>query len=386
MANLPNLSGREVIIGSGVHATVYAATRVQMGFPRPVMLERDDRPGGMFSRYTTRFWLNSVNAGSLDSTSAGPTRIPSRSPSDDLNWLPNCQFQVASVCGTEYPDNKTVGQTVRRNADKYADVYTGCEATLYDVFGYPTIEVDGTRYNVPRLIDARGLRHADAPNAKAGTPVITADHFLSGQLPATIADGTPKSVAIIGDGDSACIVAEALLGQGPDGRPFSVSRLGWYGQNLPSNNDGEVTKNAWLRSGTLHARYLGLARHLPQAGVTGMIEPFRVRAEAASLGSTARVSNRTYDLAVYCTGYVPAFTDGEPVIRALDQGPNRALWRSNGRYFAVGPCAGIAYSNNELAANLGGYTRFPRNTAAIFRLAPATAQLAATLPECGTAR
>jgi hypothetical protein len=53
---------REVIIGSGFHAAVYAATRVLSGFPRPLVLERSTRVGGTFAM-TARptFYLNSRN-------------------------------------------------------------------------------------------------------------------------------------------------------------------------------------------------------------------------------------------------------------------------------------------------------------------------------------
>jgi hypothetical protein len=39
-------TGREVIIGSGFHAAVYAAVRVLSGLPKPLVLERGLRTGG----------------------------------------------------------------------------------------------------------------------------------------------------------------------------------------------------------------------------------------------------------------------------------------------------------------------------------------------------
>src|SRR5262245_28364814 len=54
--------GREVIIGSGFHTAVYAAIRVLSGYPKPLVLERNDRVGGVFA-VTARptFYLNSRN-------------------------------------------------------------------------------------------------------------------------------------------------------------------------------------------------------------------------------------------------------------------------------------------------------------------------------------
>jgi hypothetical protein len=42
---LANAEDREVIIGAGYHAAVYAATRVRAGFPKPLVLERSNRVG-----------------------------------------------------------------------------------------------------------------------------------------------------------------------------------------------------------------------------------------------------------------------------------------------------------------------------------------------------
>jgi hypothetical protein len=55
-------SDREVIIGAGFHAAVYAATRVLSGFPKPLVVERGHRAGGTFAM-TDRptFYLNSRN-------------------------------------------------------------------------------------------------------------------------------------------------------------------------------------------------------------------------------------------------------------------------------------------------------------------------------------
>lgn len=378
MANLPDLRTREVVIGGGVHAAVYCTTRRALGYPYPLVLEKTSRLGGIFAQASVPFWMNSVT-GSVASTGAGPTRIRPYSESDDLNHLPNCTIQTATSASTEYPSNTDMAGVVRRNLANCADIYYKLPVRVTRVTSaLPQIEVQGETVDVGRLIDARGLAMKFVSTAKAGTPVITAEHYLTGQLPPSVYDGLARRVALIGYGDTARVIAESLLGQGPAGRPFSVSEIGWYGADIP------LTKEQWMES--VHARYLGLARHMPQAGVTGMIRPFPGTAEAVSLGAQARVNSReTYDLAIYCTGFQPAFKEDNVRPTDIGLGSRSGLWRSSGNYHIVGPAADIPFSAREATGPDGefnaGYTRFPANTGAIFRLAPATAQLAATLPE-----
>src|SRR6266545_6944351 len=89
---------REVIIGSGFHAAVYAATRVLSGYPKPLVLERNARAGGTFAM-TARptFYLNSRNrAGSGGLAGDQGAR---------LNYLPGAPIQAANVSMVEYQTN-----------------------------------------------------------------------------------------------------------------------------------------------------------------------------------------------------------------------------------------------------------------------------------------
>jgi hypothetical protein len=230
MADLPDLSKREVVLGAGVHGQIYCATRVAMGFEKPVVLEREQMPGGIYMRYApVPFFLNSVNRGSITSTAKGPTRIRSLTPADDINYFPNCASQVGAECDTEYPSSLLVAQMVRQNHGRYSQVYPGCDVAVTDPFrSKPLISVNGEpAVTVGRLIDARGLRCKDVDGCKPFTSLVTADHYLRGQVPDTMLDGAPKRIAIIGDGDTARIVAESLLGQGPKGMRINVTEIGW---------------------------------------------------------------------------------------------------------------------------------------------------------------
>lgn len=376
MANLPSLTRRTVIIGGGVHAQIFAATMAALGQEPPVVLEKMNRLGGVFGYGVRPFWLNSVNAASFASTDPGPTRIRSRSASDDLNWFPNCDVQVRGECMTEYPSSALVGSVVRRNVRKYAEVFTSCDvivtSTGFSSGDRPIIEVDGQDYECGRLIDARGLTMTAPAGCAPNTSVITAMDYLAGRLPALPADPV---IAVIGDGDTAYVTIEDALGQGPEPRNINPSEIGWYGPSI------YPTKKQFMLN--VHARYLGLARHMPQANTIGMIRPFLERGTAYGIGAGARVNGRTYDLAIYCTGFGPAFTGRDAIsVGSLDIGDNGAgLWRQSGnrRYFVIGAAAGagISYRGAEFGR---GYTNFPRNVASIFRLGPETARLAASLP------
>ena len=377
MADIPPTENREVVIGGGVHAQVYCATRVALGFPKPLVLEKEREPGGIFARCSTGFWLNSVNDAGIASTRQGPTRMRPLSAADDLNWFPNCARQVRDDTDTEYPASNVVGAVVRANLRRYADVVTSVKVTVTDRY-QGEFEVDNRDYGAGRLIDARGLAMPEIAGAAASTPVITADHYLRGLLPTGLGftrDSEPKRVAVIGDGDTAYVVVESMLGQGPQGRPFNVSEIGWYGPGLPQ------AKEAFAIA--VHARYMGISRHMPQASVTGMIRPYAERGTASNVGEAARVNGQTYDLAVYCTGFKPAFTNGEFQPGSAYVGAG--LWRViDDRYFVIGPAADIAFTDGEYGTGdtfNTGYTRFPRNVGAIFRLAPETARLAASLPD-----
>lgn len=377
MADFPllpaELSTREVIFGGGPHAAIYAATRTALGHPKPVVIEQRAVCGGVFARLVP-FYLNSANNASIRSVREGPSRLAPDSTSDDLNFLPNAAHQVRDVAWTEYPTSADVAAVVARNLKLYAQVFTGVTVTRIRP-GVLAFQVNDTMttYYPRRIIDARGQQMAALPRALAGCPaVITAEDFLSGGR--SLPQGT--KVAIVGDGDTAAIVAENLLGLSP-ARPLMSppTVIGWYGPDVP------MTKNVWMT--TRHARYLGLARHFPQAEVTGTIRPYRERGEVTAAGNYALVNGQLYDLVIMATGFAGALS----AQRAATQAPFDASSLipvagasafSGREYYAIGAAAGpqpFTAAETEL-----GFTRFPANTAALFRLGPRTAQLAASLP------
>jgi hypothetical protein len=103
-------TGREVIIGSGFHAAVYASVRVLSGHARPLVLERDARVGGTFAM-TQRptFFLNSRNRSG--SGGLAGDRMAS------LNYLPGAPIQAANVSMLEYQTNTDLLTELRQGSD-----------------------------------------------------------------------------------------------------------------------------------------------------------------------------------------------------------------------------------------------------------------------------
>ena len=115
-------TSREVVIGSGFHAAVYAATRVLSGYPKPLVLERNQRVGGTFAM-TSRptFYLNSRNRPGT----AGLAGDQGAS----LNYLPGAPIQAANVSMTEYQTNTDMAFVIRLTLAQYAEVLTNATVT-----------------------------------------------------------------------------------------------------------------------------------------------------------------------------------------------------------------------------------------------------------------
>src|SRR5207248_4332190 len=145
-------TGREVIIGSGFHAAVYAAIRVLSGYPKPLVLERNERAGGTFAM-TARptFYLNSRNR-------AGSAGLAGDQGAA-LNYLPGAPIQAANVSMVEYQPNTDIAFVIRLALAQYADVVTKANA-LSVARGGPGVEIEiegRAALLAGRVIDARGL-------------------------------------------------------------------------------------------------------------------------------------------------------------------------------------------------------------------------------------
>ncbi|GAA0403769.1 hypothetical protein GCM10009541_53660 [Micromonospora gifhornensis] len=364
-------SDREVIIGSGVHAAVYAAVRVLRGYPKPLVLERADRVGGSFAM-TARptFYLNSRNRAGAGGV-AGDLGA-------SVNYLPGAPIQPANVSMCEYPTNTDLAFVVRLTLAQYADVLT--DATVLTVSqDYPglDIEIDGrASLRAGRIIDARGVGDPTNQDVTDGLHILTFPQFLQRMAGVWPLRGV-RRVAVIGGGDSGKCAVEACLGLGP--QPFmaavaldQVDRVDWYA-DLP------LTCDEWQQE--IRGRYQAIGRYLrpDRFGVQRLtVLPRRVLPIA--LPGAGLIEGRTYDLVVVCTGNQETDVDGleNDCFGDYETADGMIVARQHADLpvFRVGPHARLPFTTLE---RIDGVADIDANAVSIFRTAPRTAALAATL-------
>jgi hypothetical protein len=359
MATPASVQGRDVVIGGGVHGAVFAATRVAMGADAPVVLDKGSI-GGIFSDLIN-FRMNSQQFASRRSTATGPSRVPSLSPSDDLNYLPNSEHQVRdeSSGAVEFPASKDMARAIARTLRAYAEVYEKAEFT-FDVDG-AFYAADGTYFGTARrVIWAPGLA---MPDNTTGCPAIMTGYEF---LRSPVREGLDNMmIALNGGGDTAVTIAEYLLGQGFTA-PYQLPRsFHWYGGDSMA-----LTKMEWASE--YHARYLGVARHLPQGGIEGVIRPYAARGYSAPAGRTAVVNGQMYDLVIDATGFKPV-EPPYPIGDFITIGGQRVARFDGYKTYAIGAAANLPVDTDPYPS------KFTAAAQAIYRLGPLTAAFAASL-------
>jgi len=366
-------TSREVVIGSGFHAAVYAATRVLSGYPKPLVLERNQRVGGTFAM-TGRptFYLNSRNRPGT----AGLAGDQGAS----LNYLPGAPIQAANVSMTEYQTNTDMAFVIRLALAQYAEVVTNATVTsvVRDGTGVEIAMADRDPLFAGRVIDARGLGDPTGQDLANGTTILTFPQFMQRMGGMWPLRGVRRA-AVIGGGDSAKCAVESLLGIAP--QPFmaaaaldSVQRIDWYTDQLPT------TCENWQQQ--IRGRYQAIGRYLrpDRFGVRRLTVAGR-RARPVALPGTGLIDGRTYDLIVVCTGNRETDINGLDV-GAFDEyeipgGTVVARQHYNLAAFRVGPHARLPFTGQERE---DGIADIPANGVSMFRTASKTAALAVTLP------
>lgn len=378
----------EVVIGGGLHAAIYCANRVAMGYPRPLVIEKADRLGGSFACSDgPAFYLNSRNR-------PGPLDLPGEG--GGLNVMPGCPIQPSLLSQAEYQSNDDLALAIRMAFVDNAKVVLNAEVTglclglepdqilveaktSNDVT--PTTKVS---FAVRRVIDARGL---GAPRATESDNVLGFAKFMKMQDDDYPLRGL-KRVAVVGGGDSSKTAVESLLGIGPSSH-LSVPELDfvecidWYGRVLPR------TCEAWKEQ--VRGRYRAIGSYLPQIDepVRGRLNVIRDVVIPMQGMNCAYINERPYDLVILCTGarrrniegdfgeylstngsYVTPDDDDEELPMAFGRRATR------GSVWQIGPAADLPYSQAEGELP---YARIAENLAAIFRLAGRTAALASVL-------
>ncbi len=368
---------REVVIGSGFHAAVYAAVRVLSGHRKPLVLERSERVGGVFTM-TTRptFSLNSRNragsgglAGDLGAS---------------LNYLPGAPIQAANVSMAQFQSNTDLAFVIRLSLAQFADVVADAEVrSVSDGPGGVEILVEGRgRVSAGRVIDARGLGDPADQAMANGSSILTFPQFMQRMAGPWPLRGL-RRVAVVGSGDSSNCAVESFLGIAPPPMMAAaaldeVERIDWYASTLPATCDG------WQRS--IRGRYQAIGRYLrPDRYGVRRLNVVNRRARPVALPGQGLIEGRTYDLVVVCTGHREtsvegleyryfdgyATPDGTVVARRHDDLPA----------FRVGPHARLPFTARE---EDDGVADIQANAVSLFRTASKTAALAATLGAPGT--
>lgn len=379
----------EVIIGGGVHAAIYAASRVASGFPRPVVLERSKRVGGAFAvSMAPSFYLNSSNK-------PGQFGLPGQD--GGLNYLPGAPVQPDLLSGREYQTNADIAYAVRAALAMYADVYTGCDVTFISYTGLIQYTCGGVSREIQagRVIDARGLGDPSFPDMKPdGISVQTFPQFMASMDQMFPLQNLDR-VAVIGGGDSGKVAVEALLGIGPNANSLTgldyVSGIDWYARTLPQFCEDWRERE--------RGRYARIGTYLPRANREEMTDDYgdtvtETRGDARDPGARVRVirangtavptlggalvGSRPYSRAIVCTGNTLPALGMSPGDFSTVPGDLARTYAGENIVYRVGPAAELPYTREESDEQ---YARRPDNRVAIFRLAPRTAALACTLGE-----
>jgi len=364
---------REVIIGSGFHAAVYAATRVLSGYPRPLVCERDERAGGIFATTVRPTWyLNSRNRAGNGGL-AGDQRA-------SLNHLPGAPIQASNMSMLEYQTNTDMAFVIRLALAEFADVLIGAEvqSVARDGTGAEIELQDRAPLRAGRVIDARGLGDPHDQNLANATTILTFPQFMQRMAGMWPLRGVRRA-AVIGGGDSAKCAVESLLGIAPQ-PPMAAAALDtvdlidWYTDQLPT------TCERWQQE--IRGRYQAIGRYLrPDRYGVRRLDVLTRRARPVALPGTGLVDGRTYDLVVLCTGNRETAIDGLDFESFDEYTTPDANVVARAHYnlpvFRVGPHARLPFTAQERA---DGLADIPANAVSMFRTATKTAALAATLP------
>ncbi len=359
---------REVIIGSGFHAAVYAAVRVLSGYPKPLVLERNERAGGTFAM-TTRptFYLNSRNRAG-NAGLAGDQKAA-------LNYLPGAPIQAANVSMVEYQTNTDIALVIRLALAQFADVVTQAKvlSVARDGTGVEIEIEDRNPLLAGRVIGARGVGEPTDQDVANGTTILTFPQFMRRMASMWPLRGVRRA-AVIGGGDSGKCTVESFLGIAP--QPFmaaaaldSLERIDWYSEELPTTCEG------WQQQ--IRGRYQAIGRYLRPDRLLTVLGR---RARPIALPGTGLIDGRTYDLVVLCTGNREADINGLDFGSfdeyAIADGNVVARQHYNLPAFRIGPHARLPFNARERE---DGIADIPENAVAMFRTANKTAGLAATL-------
>lgn len=346
---------RECIVGGGYAAAVYAAVRVRMGFPKPIVLEASPaaQVGGTFA------WFNGrLNSGNRPGSFGSP-----RDPASSVNYLPGGILQPAMVPGGDFHYGKDIALCIRLALAQFADVVPDCTVTGLDNAGFDienggrVLLSGGTGYDFRRVLDARGLGN---PRFTDESDRMMSFVTFSRKMGEAWALKGVRRAAVIGNGKSALCAAEDLLGITRSVSYLDrVEQVDLYAPGLPVRYKGFRKE--------VRVRYLALAREIGKR-----LDIYNVRAEPMPSYGGVTIGGTTYDMCVMATGFEQDtdrpffFSDYKDIAR-----------RANPlEVYQIGVRSRLPFSRQEIDQGLADEAE---NKDAMFRYGPRIAALAATL-------
>lgn len=379
-----NTSYDEIVIGGGLHGVAYAINR-----KRPPLILESRNIGGVFGwSESPVFYLNSRNR---------PDMYGLPRTAQGLNYLPGAPLQPSMIDGAEYQTQDKLRTAIMMALFQYPPNRVGLGWTVVEV-KRSNLKGRGTRKYVvtarrnsngqrvdiytDRVVFATGLGRSN--NIAGPRPqVMTFRQFVERQDDQAFPLAGWKRVAVVGAGDSANVVVERLLGQGPTPAMSTaaldfVDQIDWYGQGLTNPEDFVECSRS---------RYAGIARYmfsLARSRTYARVFPIPERAD--KVDSRMCINGKgPYDHVVVCTGFKDVsetFFNDDPLFvptAALDDSRYLGSKAVEDNYWKIGPCSALPITPEEVK-QVPVLREVKENAVAAFRYMPRTVKLARSLP------
>lgn len=357
----------EIVVGGGVHAAIYCAVRVAMGYPKPIVIERGRVGGAFAASRNPSFFLNSRNR-------PGNLSLPGELGA--LNVLPGAPLQPSDISGDEYQTNDVLGFLARLSLAMNSQVVVRDE--VGELEGQSRVDLaSGKAFIAGRVIVATGLGIAQRLRTSEHERIFSFDEFMR-RMDSPFPMRGMKKVAVVGAGDSGKTAIESLTGQGPSVMS-AVSldfpeEIDWYGCK-----EDRLSKERWEICS--RARYKGIGSLLPRAdGGLFRVDPKTEKAGSVAVGFNCVYVNGTpYDYVINCVGF---FEGPTPALNTdlsicVQNGLTIGKQGVGSRFYVVGPAANLPVGDEEEVILRG----IAENKTSLFRYAARTAGLAAALPK-----
>lgn len=385
----------EVIIGSGVHAAVYASTKVFAGGSPPLVIERRERPGGAFALARRAvFSLNSRNRPeNLNERRRPGTPGPLNSEVGGL-------LQPSDISAQEYQTQADQAFVTRVNLIMNARLLVNTKITEIrrsNGEGRYMIFLSGlSRIFTNRIIIASGVGEPTIGfNVRGDCPgLMSFDEFVEevGDPNNLFPLRGYRNVAVVGANDSGKVAIEYLLGQAGDqalsvASLDTVERINWIGQERVFKEEYEEANRS---------RYKGIGRFMPREGNSGYY--FRVLPQpgkailATPEGDGTRLrwrrpggfeQSKVFDHVIVCTGFadqMDTLLEGLTLNEESVESGGKIVGRKlvDEQVYKVGPAAKLAVGDIE-RRDVPVFEKLPDNSVAVFRYSELTASLARSI-------